>query len=344
MANVREYTMNRGRGAGDTHAFAHSKQDSLRVLNYFSLASFLCIVVATVAGIVALEIDLNHLPAGTEHTQALILTGVVAVLANVVLLVLFGVLMSIVRRLNCLQEKTRQDARKLELASIRMFNAQEQEKKLIAWKLHEGTLQTLVAIKTRVELARQHDGRGGVSEGAERLGAVLPIIQDAIHDVRSIAIDLRPSSLDDLGLIPTLRWLCRKFESLYPGLLVEAQVEIQEQNIPRSLKPPIFRVAQEALYTLAPNARDSSVRLVLREGRDSIDLVIDGNAVVRARENGTPETAQITFSKLQTRVIQTGGRFSLERTRDKSMMLGIRLSWAVADQPNACTPILDRAG
>jgi two-component system NarL family sensor kinase len=247
-----------------------------------------------------------------------------------------------VRHLNHQQEATRRKARQLELASIKMFNSQEQEKKLVAWKLHEGTLQTLVAIKTRVELACKRDSRGGVSENTDRLEALLPIIQDAIHDVRSIAIDLRPSSLDDLGVIPTLGWLCRKFESIDPGLLIEPQFDILEQDIPRALKISIFRVAQEALYGLAPNAGDSSVRLVLREGMDSIDLVIEGNAAVRAMENGTPRTAQIGLSRLQERIMQTGGKFSLARTRDKRMTGGIRVSWRVADQPYVCAPVLDR--
>ena len=335
--------MDKSTGRADSQAFEDENRGSMRVLRYLSLASFACIVVATVAGIVAVPTDLSSLPAGTERSQASIFSGVTAVLANAVLLVLFGVLMSIVRRLNNVQEKTRQEARKLELASIRMFSSQEQDKKLVAWKLHEGTLQTLVAIKTRVQLACRHDRRSGVSEKLEHLEAVLPIIQDAIDDVRSIATDLQPSSLDDLGVVPTLRWLCRKFESLYPGVLVDAQVEILEQDIPRALNVSIFRAAEEALYSLAPHARDGSVRLVLRAGRDSIDLVIEGNAIARARENGAPETAQNNFSKLQMRVLQTGGRFSLERTRDKSMMLGIRLSWPVADEPFACAPILDRA-
>jgi signal transduction histidine kinase len=335
--------MDKGMDRADSRAFEDENRDSMRVLRYLSLASFACIVVATVAGIIAVHTGLSFLPVGTEHSQASTFSGVTAVLANALLLVLFGVLMSIVRRLNNVQEKTRQEARKLEVASMGMFSSEEQDKKLVAWKLHEGTLQTLVAIKTRVQLACQCDRRGGASEKLEALEAVLPIIQDAIDDVRSIATDLRPSSLDDLGVVPTLRWLCRRFESLYPGVLVEAHVEILEQDIPRALKVPIFRVAEEALYSLAPHARHGSMQLVLRAGRDSIDLIIEGNAVARARVNGTPETAPITFPKLQTRVLQTGGRFSLERTRDKSMMLGIRVSWPVADEPYAGAPILDRA-
>ena len=334
--------MNKGGDAVGIHAFEDGNHSTLRGLNYLLLACFLCILVATAAGVIALQIDLSYLPVGAEPTQALRFTGATSVLANVVLLVLFGVLMYAVRRLNHQQEATRRKARQLELASIKMFNSQEQEKKLVAWKLHEGTVQTLVAIKTRVELACKHDGRGGISDSADRLEALLPIIQDAIHDVRSIAIDLRPSSLDELGVIPTLRWLCRKFESLYPGLLIEAQCDILEQDIPRALKISIFRVAQEALYDLAPNAGDSSVRLVLRESKDSIDLVIEGNAVVRALENGTPRTAQIALSRLQERVMQTGGEFSLERTRGKRMTRGIRVSWRVADQPYVCAPVLGR--
>jgi signal transduction histidine kinase len=336
--------MKKGTDAVDIHAFEDGNHSILRGFNYLLLACFLCILIATGAGLIALETDLSYLPAGTEHTRDLIFIGV---LANAVLLVLFGVLMSILKRGNDRQEINRQKARQLELASIRMFNSQEQEKRLVAWKLHEGTAQTLVAIKTRVELACKHDSRGGVPDNAEHLRAVLPIIQDAIHDVRSIAVDLRPSSLDDLGVIPTLRWLCGKVESLYPGLLVETQVEIQEQDIPRALKVSIFRVAQEVLYALAPNAGDDSVRLVLRPGggSDSIELGIESTAAVRALENATTRSAQVALSRLQERVMQTGGKFSLQRTRDKRMTLGIRASWQVqvVDQPYACTPILDRA-
>ena len=172
-------------------ALEDDARGSMRRLKYLFFATFLCLVLGVLAGILALGLDLSSLPGNTQHARLPIFAASVAVFANVGLVVLLALLVHIVRRLHQREEMTREKARQLELAAVRMFNSQEQEKKLVAWKLHEGTVQALVAIKTRVELACRHDSLEGGSGVAERLSTILPIIQDTIDDVRAIATEKR---------------------------------------------------------------------------------------------------------------------------------------------------------
>ena len=83
------------------------------------------------------------------------------------------------------------------------------------------------------------------------MDSIIPMLQEAIQEVRTIATDLRPASLDDLGLLPTLNWLCREFEQQHPGIRIERQISLQEQDIPPPLKVILYRIIVSVLDDVA---------------------------------------------------------------------------------------------
>ena len=88
-----------------------------------------------------------------------------------------------------------------------------------------------------------------------------PVVQDAIEEVRNIYMGLRPSILDDLGVIAAINWFCREFQSTYPHINVQHTIDIEESEIPDSLKIVIFRVLQEGLSNVARHSQADHVYL-----------------------------------------------------------------------------------
>jgi len=79
-------------------------------------------------------------------------------------------------------------------------------------------------------------------ETTAALRGMIPIIQAAIDEARRIQTNLRPSMLDDLGILVTLRWSCWQFESTYSKIRIRQSISIEEQEVPDLLKTVIFRV------------------------------------------------------------------------------------------------------
>ncbi len=88
------------------------------------------------------------------------------------------------------------------------------------------------------------------SDISRPLEALIPLIQDTIGEARRIQSDLRPPLLDDLGIVPTLSWFCRRVETIYSNIAVKPSITLCEDELPDHLKIVLFRVIQEALNNI----------------------------------------------------------------------------------------------
>jgi signal transduction histidine kinase len=156
----------------------------------------------------------------------------------------------------------------------------------------------------------------------------VPAIQDAVEEVRRISMDLRPSILDDLGILATITWFCREFQATFSGISITKKISVREGEIPGHLKIVLFRILQEALNNVAKHSRADSVRLYLRKRNRNLELVITDNGV------GIDRTARLAaevgktgfgLASLRERTEQSGGVFVLQVR--KGMGTGIRCSW-----------------
>src|SRR4030042_6679818 len=80
-------------------------------------------------------------------------------------------------------------------------------------------------------------------------------IKEAMNEVRRIQMDLHPSTLDDLGIVATLSWFCRSFQTTYTHIRIEQDVGIGESEVPKILKTVIYRILQEALNNIAKHSK-----------------------------------------------------------------------------------------
>lgn len=227
-------------------------------------------------------------------------------------------------------EKALQESEsRLRFLSSQLLNAQENERKRIAQELHDGIGQILTAIKFGVEdaLNRIEEDMG---TGAEKpLNALVPVVQNAVEEVRGICMDLRPSMLDDLGILATISWFCREFTLIYSGIQIERQVNIQEGDIPDMLKVVIFRVMQEAVNNAAKHSGADLIRLSLRRTKDAVELSVrDNGCGFESAKTGTKDASRkgLGLASMKERAELSGGSFTIESTVESGTT--IRASWS----------------
>ncbi len=216
----------------------------------------------------------------------------------------------------------------LRILSSQLLTAQENERARIARELHDGIGQSLSAIKFRLEDALGQMGEGVAESSVNSLNGLIPIIQSTVEEVRRITMDLRPSTLDDLGILATIGWFCREFQETYATVRIEKEIGLEEADIPESLKTVIFRVLQEALNNVAKHSRADSVTVSLMKRDDTIELTIEDNGRgFNLNEVLDIDSAERGFGlgSMKERIELSGGSFSLESTRREGT--NISASW-----------------
>ncbi len=154
-----------------------------------------------------------------------------------------------------------------------MTAAQEEERRRLARELHDDTLQSLIALKQRVQLAEMQIGNQASPESLAELSA---LTEQTIENLRRLTRALRPIYLEDLGLVTALEMLTREI-----GQTMDLQIQFQKIGVERRLQPDIelafYRIAQEALSNIARHAQASAASLEFRFSPDEVVLEVSDN-------------------------------------------------------------------
>ncbi|MCK5204667.1 MAG: hypothetical protein KAR15_12385, partial [Desulfobacterales bacterium] len=137
--------------------------------------------------------------------------------------------------------------------------------------------QALSAIKFSVENALLELRKTSNPIDLGSLESIIPLTQKTIEEVRRIVKDLRPSILDDLGILATIGWFCREFQDVYAGIRIETTIDVKEDEVPLYLKTMIYRIMQEALNNVAKHSQANYVHLQMRKTETGLELVIHDN-------------------------------------------------------------------
>jgi signal transduction histidine kinase len=219
----------------------------------------------------------------------------------------------------------------LRVLSGKLLGAQEQERKRIAAELHDGLGQSLSAIKFNLESGLREINSCASECGVGMVKKSIQKVRDAVEEVRRISMDLRPSILDDLGILATIEWFCREYNKFYPHITVNRHVTVAESDIPEPLKVVIYRILQEAFNNVAKHAEADRVDLVLAAEAGQIRLSIRDNGrgfdvqrVVDSNTNG--EVRGIGLQSMSERAEWSGGVLSIESRRNEGTK--IEVGWA----------------
>lgn len=278
-----------------------------------------------VVGVFEIETELHDIVARNERAQLLI-AATAALLMGVLYLSLMASIRRIQRLVDIQHHALQERSDLLAALSAEMLNVEEEEKQRIARDLHERVAQTLAAIKFGIERTSVNVRRTD-EQAARMLQSLLDPMRTAIQDLRDTATDLRPSSLDDLGLLPTMRWLCNRFTETRPDVSVEQHFLLSEQDIPKELAPVIFRIAEDACNSLKAEPGVKRVSVSLKIDESKIVLDIQDNAM---RHDDGQVTSDHPYARVRDRAVLSGGTFAAH-ANSWGGGLSVRVTWSVPE-------------
>ncbi|MBR9987804.1 MAG: PAS domain S-box protein, partial [Desulfosarcina sp.] len=165
---------------------------------------------------------------------------------------------------------------RLKNMSRRILDILEADRRTVSKELHDSIGASLAAIKFSLEekemQREQHHGRLD-----ESLNQEISYLLATIKETKRISANLRPTTLDDLGLMATIQWYLRQFQRLYGNIRVDYRTDITETDIPEAMKIIIYRIIQEGLSNAEKHSEANSVRLQMgfSDGKHSISLLIE---------------------------------------------------------------------
>ena len=174
--------------------------------------------------------------------------------------------------------KLMKSERQLRALSAQLISVEERQKKHISRELHDSIGQYLTAIKFSIEnTLQQLVEKQDIAKSAQLLEGGKNLLKQTIEEVRRIMMDLRPSMLDDLGILSTISWFCREFQAVYCSMQVDQDIQVTEEDVPEPLKIIIYRILQEALNNAAKHSGASHIAVCLKTVDGRIELSVEDN-------------------------------------------------------------------
>ena len=200
------------------------------------------------------------------------------------------------------QERLRDSLRYL---SSRVVQLQEEERRNIARELHDEIGQMLTALKIAIDRTAQGCQRCGVD-----LAEVSAEVSQLIEQVRNLSLSLRPAMLDDLGLLPTLKWHFDRYTS-QTSIRVDFQHGKVPRDLPRDTITTAYRVVQEGLTNVARHAQAGEVMVRVRSERGALCVAIKDEGVGFDLDD-LREGGGAGLGGMRERVISAGGTLAID--------------------------------
>jgi PAS domain S-box-containing protein len=239
----------------------------------------------------------------------------------------FAVFTDVTARAN-VEAALRRSESDLRLLSAQLIAAQELERQRIARELHDGIGQSLGGVKCALEICEAQLMRGERRGAVQKLRLLGDRVRGIVDEVRRIAMDLRPATLDDLGVIAALGWFFREFATHHQGLKLHTIVEVSEGDIAPAAKTAVYRIVQEALNNVATHARARVVEVSLRATVDHVLLEVrdDGAGFEPRRFSSVDRNGRgLGLASMRERAEASGGRFIMNAA--PGVGTRVRVSW-----------------
>ncbi|MGN6431226.1 MAG: sensor histidine kinase [Gaiellaceae bacterium] len=196
----------------------------------------------------------------------------------------------------------------------RVVETQELERRRLARELHDETGQALASILLGLKALEERTDDAGARSSIEELRE---LVVATLQDVRRLAVELRPSALDDFGLVPALERLSASFAE-QSDISVDFQAALPDERLPDETETALYRIVQESLTNVVKHAQAQRVSILLTRTNGSVKAVVEDDG-----KGFDPE--------------KTTGGFGLVGMRERLALLGGRL--AIESAPGAGTTV-----
>ncbi|HVW10249.1 MAG TPA: ATP-binding protein, partial [Bryobacteraceae bacterium] len=244
-------------------------------------------------------------------------------ITGIALLLGFAIAGGTLVRLLALEHQSEAAESELRRLSGQIRTAQEQERKYLSRELHDQVGQMLTGL--RMELGSIARVLGNAeSEVSSRIARAKGTVEQTLRIVRDIAMLLRPSMLDDLGLVPALAWLIKEV-ARPSGIEIESNIDPALDRVPDVYRTCIYRIVQEALTNASRHSGAHNVHVSLRrESHWVIGSVADDG---RGFDRAAQKRRGLGLLGMEERVREVGGSVDIGSSPGKGTRIEFRLPW-----------------
>ncbi len=229
---------------------------------------------------------------------------------------------------NQMIEQLAHDAQEMQQLSRQILQAQEEERYRLARELHDEAAQSLTSLLVYIRLLERAQNP---EEAQRHVQELRRLTASALEDVRRVAVDLRPTILDDLGLSAALEWRVDELNK-QNGIHATFGADGMEQRLARTTELVLYRVGQEALSNVHRHASASAVKVTLQRVGDRCVLQVADNGVgfdSSAAERG--DGHGLGLLGMRERVAIVGGELEIASQPGAGTTITARVPWSVQE-------------
>jgi signal transduction histidine kinase len=220
----------------------------------------------------------------------------------------------------------REEERQTYIAQI--FKAQEDERKRISREIHDDTTQRLWIVANRVQKLADDGLRSIAPQTSAELEGIKDTILGISADARRLSLALRPGILDDLGLVPAIRWIVDQLNCESP---IEAKIFINgfQRELNHEIKTHLFRIAQESLNNVRRHSEATKAAVELEFKPDSIKMIVwdNGKGFISKNLGKLSKKDKLGLIGIQERVRLLNGILKINSKRGKGTNVSVELKY-----------------
>jgi PAS domain S-box-containing protein len=226
------------------------------------------------------------------------------------------------------EEKLKATSDQLRALSASMQSAREEEATRIAREIHDELGSALTSLKLDLESIKREELTAAsdldLSRLREKIKTMMQLVDQTADTVRRISSELRPSVLDDIGLVAAMRWQARQFQT-QAGIVCQCDFRLEEVDLDQQQSTAIFRVFQEALTNVLRHAEATRIDINLEKEDDELVLTISDNGRgITADERS--ERLSLGLLGMRERVNLIGGTIDITGVEGQGTEITVRVS------------------
>ncbi|PRO65675.1 sensor histidine kinase [Alkalicoccus urumqiensis] len=214
------------------------------------------------------------------------------------------------------------DAEQMQKFGLQIIQAQEEERKRLSREIHDGPAQMMANVALRSEIVDRVMDKQGVEQARVEIRDLKKMVKDSLAEVRRIIYDLRPMTLDDLGLLPTLVKYLKNVEER-SGIHVELTNLGKEIRYPPEMEVAIFRFVQEAVQNAVKHSGADAIRVKLDVKDNLVTAVIKDNG--RGFDLDQKKEGSFGLVGMKERINMLDGKISIESSPGKGTLIIVQI-------------------
>ena len=228
-------------------------------------------------------------------------------------------------------EEVQQQRKQLRLLNKRLNEVKEAEHKQLARELHDQLGQSLTAVQINLAAVKQ-ELNGHLSQtGKERLSEAETLTGNSLARVRELSLDLRPPMLDDLGLVPTVRWYVKRYAKRL-GIKADLHLDSAMARLAADTETNLYRIVQEGLTNIAKYANATQVSVSIQPIEHHVVLAIEDNGSGFEKSKLSerkPEQRGTGIIGIQERALMLDGDVDIDTSLGKGTVITVTVPLSV---------------